>query len=76
MKGLHPNAVKLRDVSVKYVVIVANAAIHYEVFTGFKMDTGLRRYDETSKLNGIGLHPERKDTPKAAGYREAAVVAA
>jgi hypothetical protein len=32
---------KLRDAGTKYVVIVANAAIHYEVTISFKMDTGL-----------------------------------
>ncbi len=35
-------------------VIVAKAAIHREVITDFEMDTGLRRYDVTHYLNGIG----------------------
>jgi hypothetical protein len=42
---VHLNAVNLIFVSAKYVVIVANAAIHREVIIGFKMDTGLRRHD-------------------------------
>ncbi len=35
-------------------VIVAKAAIHLKVITGFKMDTGLRRYDVTPNLTVLG----------------------
>jgi len=31
---------------IKQIVIVANAATHYEVIIHFKMNTGLRRYHE------------------------------
>jgi hypothetical protein len=39
--SLITNVIKLIDVIVKYVVIVANAAIHCEVIIDFKLDTGL-----------------------------------
>ncbi len=38
-------------------VIVAEAVIHRVVIADFEMDTGLRRYDVTPDLNGIGWYP-------------------
>ena len=56
-KGSVPNVIKLRTVSVKKVVIVANAAIHCEVFISLKLHTSLRWYDDLLNLMTLEASP-------------------